>query len=79
MRKIIVVLLVVAITSVMLSGCSQKSKLDNIMEIVEKNNKYVVLQDKETSVCYLMIYGGYGIAMTVLVDADGKPITEWNR
>lgn len=33
-----------------------------------------VLIDRETGVNYLYANGGYGGGLTVLVDADGKPI-----
>ena len=47
--------------------------------LVEKNSSLravstYVLADRETGVNYLYANGGYGGGLTVLVDADGKPI-----
>lgn len=33
-----------------------------------------ILVDKETGVNYLFVHSGYAGGLTVLVDADGKPI-----
>ena len=35
-----------------------------------------ILLDRETGVQYLLFASGYGIAMTPLLDKDGKPTTE---
>ncbi len=34
----------------------------------------VVIVDKETGVNYLFVHRGYGGGLTLLLDADGKPI-----
>ena len=34
----------------------------------------LVLVDKETGVNYLFLHAGYAGGLTILVDADGKPI-----
>ena len=35
-----------------------------------------ILKDNETGVQYLMVESGYGIALTPLLDKDGKPIVD---
>lgn len=35
-----------------------------------------ILKDKETGVLYLFYQHGYGGGLTVMVDADGKPLTD---
>lgn len=34
----------------------------------------VLLVDKETGVTYLAIHSGYGLGITPLLNADGKPV-----
>lgn len=38
------------------------------------NGSRLILVDKETGVNYLFVHSGYAGGLTVLVDADGKPI-----
>lgn len=48
-------------------------------EIIEKQGKmmqFQVIRDNETGVLYMSQAQGYGLAMTVLVDADGKPLVD---
>ena len=33
-----------------------------------------ILRDRETGVCYLYQWSGFGGGLTVLVDKDGKPV-----
>ena len=46
--------------------------------VVEEDNTFTqnryVLVDRETGVNYLWMTGGYAGGLTVLVDAEGKPI-----
>ena len=35
-----------------------------------------ILKDKETGVHYLVYSSGYGVAITPLLDSDGKPVIE---
>ena len=35
-----------------------------------------ILKDNETGIQYLMVESGYGIALTPLLDKDGKPIVD---
>lgn len=40
-----------------------------------KNEGYrQILVDRETGVNYLVVHSGYGLAMTPLLDTNGKPI-----
>ncbi|PIC76087.1 hypothetical protein CSV74_12480 [Sporosarcina sp. P19] len=45
-------------------------------EIIEKQGKlqqFQVIRDNQTGVLYMSQAKGYGLGMTVLVDAEGKP------
>ena len=41
---------------------------------ISENGARLILVDKETGVNYLFVHSGYAGGLTVLVDADGKPI-----
>ncbi|ARF14057.1 DUF6440 family protein [Sporosarcina ureae] len=48
-------------------------------EIIEKQGKlqqFQVIRDNETGVLYMSRAQGYGLGMTVLVDANGKPLVD---
>lgn len=84
MKKIIALVLILAIVTVILTGCSsmpkyEEEKNDNkTFVIVEDYLSSRILVDKETNVMYWESWGGssYGI-LTLLVDQDGKPKI-WN-
>ena len=42
------------------------------------SRKFYVIIDRETGVNYLYVASGYGIAMTPLLDREGKPIISGN-
>lgn len=51
-------------------------------EIIEKQGKltqFQVIRDNQTGVLYVSYTQGSGLAMTVMVDQDGKPLVdeEW--
>lgn len=79
MTRFLTVLLVVLVVSVLLSGCtpSDVSVQDQIEERFDKYNmehSLKIIVDKETGVCYLWQKSGYGVGMTVMLDADGMPL-----
>lgn len=50
---------------------------DKRFEVVYKQGKLetqYIIRDNETGVLYLQIQSGFGAALTVLVDKDGKPL-----
>ena len=49
---------------------------ENNGRFIVKEHKGVstILVDKETGVNYLLVKIDYGVGLTVMVDADGKPI-----
>ncbi|MGN0241207.1 MAG: DUF6440 family protein [Candidatus Weimeria sp.] len=52
---------------------------DKRFEVKEKESQGVmaemeVIVDKDTGVNYLFVHDGYAGGLTVMVDADGKPI-----
>ena len=54
---------------------------DERFEIVYKEGRALsfvrkILRDTETGVQYLMVESGYGVAITPLLDKDGKPVTD---
>ena len=42
------------------------------------SRKFYVIIDRETGVNYLYVASGYGIALTPLLDRDGKPFISYN-
>ena len=56
------------------------AKDDNRFQIVSQDKglarESYVLRDRETGVLYLFHLNGYGGGLTVLVDRDGKPLTQ---
>ncbi|AXI00184.1 hypothetical protein DV702_10905 [Sporosarcina sp. PTS2304] len=50
-------------------------------EVIEKQGKmtqFQVIRDNQTGVLYMSYAAGYGLAMTVMVDPDGKPLVDKN-
>lgn len=80
MRIVFLVLLLVMI-ALALTGCATESKagehnpFEDRFAIVGVNNTIKVIIDRTTGVCYLWRKSGYGAGMTVLLDADGTPLT----
>lgn len=75
--ELILVMVLVLIIPFGLVGCKKNVKKieeSRFITVEEYNNKYYILVDKETKVCYLkhMYANQYGL--TVLVDENGKPI-----
>jgi len=56
------------------------AKDENRFQIVSKDKgmsrESYVLRDRETGVLYLFHLNGFGGGLTVLVDRDGKPLTQ---
>ena len=78
MKRLISILLL----SVMLAGCGASNEADAepVQEkrfvIVEEYPNFTIIADKETGVMYSVSDGYYNRgALTLLVDADGKPLT----
>lgn len=77
MKRIIAIVLIL----LMLAGCA---KVERVSEdpvdvsrfmMVEKNNIWEVVVDRETKVMYAVSIGSYNKGtFTLLVDADGKPL-----
>ena len=42
------------------------------------SRKFYVIIDRETGVNYLYVASGYGIALTPLLDREGKPVISYN-
>ena len=80
MKKLIILMLC-AILVFTLCACSGSFTNDNgVFDTLYECNAYIIYQDRDTKVCYILVNPhGYSSGLTVLVDADGKPITEWNR
>lgn len=52
---------------------------DKRFEVIEKQGKltqFQVIRDNQTGVLYMSYGAGYGLAMTVLVDPEGKPLID---
>lgn len=84
MEKIVrIKLLMLALLIVLvITGCATQSTAgehnpfeDRFAVVSTINNTIKVIIDRTTGVCYLWRKSGYGAGMTVLLDADGTPLT----
>ena len=79
MKKLFVITII--LTMIMLLGCGVNSLSEENIYIEPERIKKVygssyeqIFVDTETSVMYLYEGFGYGGGLTVMVDADGKPL-----
>jgi hypothetical protein len=79
--RLISLALVVVMVGVALTGCTTTTDAeapnpfsDRFVEL-DAGDWIRAIVDKETGVCYLWRERGYGGGMTVLLDADGTPLT----
>lgn len=83
MKKVICILLILSIV-VFIAACDlsmdfAKSFNNEHFTVIYRASNYVVLQHNDTGVCYLWIYPNGSIGgLTVMLNADGMPLTEWN-
>ena len=80
--RIVSLMLVLVMLAIVLTGCATESKAgehnpfeDRFAVVGANNNTINVIIDRTTGVCYLWRKSGYGAGMTVLLDADGTPLT----
>lgn len=79
MKNKILAIMMGIMLSVSLVGCGSNERIIDESEshrfqsIWLVNSDYIFV-DKETGVQYLFVENGYGAGLTVLVDADEKPI-----
>lgn len=77
MRK---ALLMIAVgVTLLMSGCAQhetetNQQEENRLMVIDDSMSYRIYVDKETKVMYLRTKQGYGEALCVMVDAEGKPL-----
>ena len=77
MKKILISLMLMVIL-ISFTGCTsetQAGQKDRFIDIRPDNDyvRYIVI-DRDTKVQYLYVNCGYGGGLTVLVDAEGKPL-----
>ena len=79
--RLISLALVVMMVGIALTGCTTTTEAatnnpfaDRFVEFYTGVYQKVIV-DKETGVCYLWRKHGYGGGLTVLLDADGTPLT----
>lgn len=78
-KRIIIVALLVA--TLLLTACFGQhdteiapQKAEARLVVVDRSDSYRIYADKETRVMYLRTKQGYGEALCVMVDADGRPL-----
>ena len=84
MKRVLAVILLIMICCFMFVGCSRKNdviittELDSRFKIINDTNDgfgyFQIIVDTETGVMYLFRGEGYRGGLTVMVDADGKPL-----
>lgn len=85
MKKILSILICICILAFSLVACcgsgTAEAKVEEYnrlmtikdVEITGSNETYILVDD-ETGVCYLFVDGYESCAVTVMLDADGKPL-----
>lgn len=78
-KRIIIVALLVA--TLLLTACFDEHDTETAPQeaearlvVVDSSASYRIYADKETRVMYLRTKLGYGEALCVMVDADGRPL-----
>ena len=76
MRKVIGIILILAICLITLTGCTNVETTETVDRFIKiyREGDLDIYYDKETKVQYMLVNNGYGAAMTVLIDSDGKPL-----
>ena len=74
MKKIVTIVVVIVICCMLLVGCTGSCVNDDRFFINHYNDGCTIIVDAETRVMYLSRKAGYGAGLTVMVDADGKPL-----
>lgn len=85
MKKILTIIICMFILAFALIGCGDTSTAEakveeyNRFEVIEDatispSNYSYILVDDETGVCYLFVDGYEACTVTVMLDADGKPL-----
>lgn len=83
MKKVICILLILFVV-VFIAACDLSidvtKNFDNEhFTVIYRTSHYVILQHNDTGVCYLWTYPkAYISGLTVMLNADGTPLTEWN-
>lgn len=80
MKKILAIILVVALFTIMLSGCyetgdSMFASERFLIVKTDKTNTETIVVDSETGVLYLVVMSGYKMGITVLYNTDGSVMT----
>ena len=80
MKKRIAILAVIT-ASFLLTACEEQHKTEKAQQgaearliVVDDSMSYRIYVDKETKVMYLRTKQGYGEALCVMVNPDGKPL-----
>lgn len=84
MKRILTIIISIVLCCLVLSGCGRKNdvikttELDSRFKIINDTNDGLgysqIIVDTETGVMYLFRGAGYRGGLTVMVDADGKPL-----
>lgn len=76
MKKVIGIIFIMVISLMILTGCTSQSNTESKYRFVKIENwgDNFTFYDRETKVQYYFLKRGYGAGLTVLVDADGKPL-----
>lgn len=84
MKRVLAIILLIMICCFMFVGCDRKNdvatttELDSRFKIIKDTNDGLgycnIIVDTETGVMYLFRGAGYRGGLTVMVDADGKPL-----
>lgn len=74
--KIILIILVLTSMLFILAGCTVESSAETEERFIKiyREGNLKLYYDNETKVQYILVSNGYGTAMTVLLDAEGKPL-----
>lgn len=88
MKKIVGIIILVT-ACIMLVGCNAVKKdeeysdtaTDTIFTLVGSGSRLSIYRENETDVMYVVYHEGHKGGMTIMMNADGSPLTysEWNK
>lgn len=78
-RKTIIAVLAAVLACLIAVGCTESVAAENGRFLFEGYGNAHVITDSHTGVQYMFYYNARGGGITVLVDADGKPLTQEER
>ncbi len=79
MKNIAKLIISLCLVVCLLSGCVEEGdKVGKSFEVVETGKTVKIFREVSTNVLYFAYHRGDGAGLTIMLDADGKPLTYEN-